>query len=387
MPKNVNQFNPFESKMPTTFESMRGLLHDTEAAKEFEKMGLFKTPELLEKYVIASEFTIQVLDVFLSHVFGTERGSAGNSSGDIRGLWESLGWRKGSSSEDSSAHADEPNKEVEGLRVKVENLERQLSAFQRKLQLHGEISQLTEAFDGRLNELARECERQVSAASDDILQRLSEEVSALKEGERRLHQCISRAEEQAQEADSALRDEIQSALRTLDRTMGMILMDPPNGVIAQLTRECGGNVHIKGAVEVTASSFVSANLAAKNVADFGSDWCFQSRNEPNQWICYDFKGRRVAPVGYSIRTGFGYFPKSWVLEVSDDGSDDSWEVVDRRENNEDLDDRDITRNFLITARPPESFRFIRLRQTGKNHDADDFLLLCSFEVFGAISIE
>ena len=373
---------------------MRGLLHDTEAARElFDRTGLFKTPELLEKYVIASELTIGVLDVFLSHVFGTERGSIGNSSGDLRGLWESLSCfslssRKGSASEDLSASSEEPDKEVEGLRAKVQDLERQLCAFQRKLQLHSETSQVTAALDHRLNEIARECERQVSAASEDVLNRVSEEVSRLKEGERRLSGRISGVEEQAREADRVLRDELQSELRGLDRVVNTIIMNPPNGAIAQLTSECGGNVHMRGAVEVTASSSVSGNLlAAKNVADLGTDSSFMSRNEPNSWICYDFRGRGVAPVGYSIRTSYGYFPRSWVLEVSSDGSDGSWQVVDRHENNGDLKSEYLTRNFSITTRPPGSFRFVRLRQTGKNNEGDDFLALSSLEVFGTLSTQ
>ena len=44
---------------------LRGLLRDSEAAKElFEKVGLFKSPELLEKYVVASEVTVEVLGMF-----------------------------------------------------------------------------------------------------------------------------------------------------------------------------------------------------------------------------------------------------------------------------------------------------------------------------------
>ena len=81
---------------------LRALLRDSEAAKAlFEKVGLFKTPELLEKYLIASEVTVEVLDLFLA----------------------------------------EPKKEVEGLRVKVQDLEQQLCAVQRQLQMQGEVAQ------------------------------------------------------------------------------------------------------------------------------------------------------------------------------------------------------------------------------------------------------
>ena len=107
-----------------------------------------------------------------------------------------------------------------------------------------------------------------------------------------------------------------------------------DGVIAQLTRECGGHVHEKGAVEITASSYRDG-VEAKNAANLWTNSCFSSEDEPNSWICYDFKSRLVTPTSYSIRSHVGAgFPKSWVLEVSNDGH--AWTVIDRRDDNEDL---------------------------------------------------
>ena len=123
--------------------------------------------------------------------------------------------------------------------------------------------------------------------------------------------------------------------------------------------------------------------------DLGLDSCCASKDSTNSWICYEFVGRRVTPTGYSIRSywerpGMAN-PKSWVLEVSNDGSEGSWEVVDRRENNSDLNGRHLTRNFAISPRPSGAFRFVRLRQTGKNHKGNDLVWICAFELFGALS--
>ena len=80
--------------------------------------------------------------------------------------------------------------------------------------------------------------------------------------------------------------------------------------------------------------------------------------------------------------------KSWVIEVSNDGS--SWTEIDRRENNNDLNDEYATANFKISKVPSESFRFFRLRQTGMNHygliDGCDFYVvtLSSLEIFGTL---
>jgi len=50
------------------------------------------------------------------------------------------------------------------------------------------------------------------------------------------------------------------------------------------------DVYNKGAIQVTTSSVSTARPidAPQNVDDFGSIWTFCSRNEPRQWICFDF---------------------------------------------------------------------------------------------------
>ena len=83
----------------------------------------------------------------------------------------------------------------------------------------------------------------------------------------------------------------------------------------------------------------------------------------------------------------GPHPKSWVLQVSNDGNRGSWAVVDSRENNNELDDSFVTRNFALSALPSGSFRFVRLHQTGKNHEGNDRLSFPSLELFGTLSSE
>ena len=156
---------------------------------------------------------------------------------------------------------------------------------------------------------------------------------------------------------------------------------PLNGIIAHLTSKYQGNVHTKGAVKVTAKT---NGGQAKNAVELGTSSDYSSDDLPNQWICYDFKQRRVVLTNYSIRTVDVAYPKSWVLEASKDGSKDSWEVVDSRENNEDLRGSWLTRNFTISSHLHETFRFVRLRQTGKNHAGDDILAISSLELFGAL---
>ena len=89
--------------------------------------------------------------------------------------------------------------------------------------------------------------------------------------------------------------------------------------------------------------------------------------------CYHSE-RRVVPTSYSVWS-YGCGPgcnhlKSWVVEVSNDGS--SWTEIDRRDNN--VNDKYATANFKISRVPSESYRFFRLRQTGENHAGDYFVI-------------
>jgi hypothetical protein len=125
-----------------------------------------------------------------------------------------------------------------------------------------------------------------------------------------------------------------------------------------------------------------------NVADLQNQLSFfQSTNEPNSWICYDFKAMEVTPTHYSILSypsgpNQNYHPKSWCLEVSGDGQ--SWTKVHQCENNLDVNGSNLIGTYSVGCEM--KCRFVRLRQTGKNryHSNDDHLLLCGFGIFGIL---
>ena len=170
-----------------------------------------------------------------------------------------------------------------------------------------------------------------------------------------------------------------------------------DGIIEHLTRECGGNVHDKGIVTVTASSlfeqlqihlapYLTVDNGYRNVVDLVADSCYYSKQEPNSWICYDFKERRVVPTSYSVRT-YGWGPghehlKSWVIDVSNDGI--KWTEIDRKEVNNALNREWAIANFNISRVPSEGFRFFRLKQIGPNHKNTDFLAVGALEIFGTL---
>jgi hypothetical protein len=163
---------------------------------------------------------------------------------------------------------------------------------------------------------------------------------------------------------------------------------PLSGIISHLTTECCGNVHDRDVVHVTASSIYQnssyPNCLLKGATEMTDSNYFASKNEPNSWLCYDFKDSLVRPNHYSIRSGthsgwIGHQLVSWVIETSNDYRE--WTEIDRHENDHSL--LSATGSFSIT-KPCKFSRYIRLRQIGKTSCSGDYLLVTSFEVFGHI---
>jgi hypothetical protein len=185
-----------------------------------------------------------------------------------------------------------------------------------------------------------------------------------------------------------------------------IEIDVPDWMIAHLTRECGGNVHDRHVVDVTCGSFEKeihganphsgaydnkSEWAAKNAADLETDSYFYSAyrygyipHTRNNWICYNFKERRIVPTHYTIRTnrdGPGNpHLKSWLVETSVDG--EVWREVAREEDNKQLNGKYFTGTFAVAD--GGECRFIRLVNIGRNHDRDDCLHICAWEIFGSL---
>ena len=113
---------------------------------------------------------------------------------------------------------------------------------------------------------------------------------------------------------------------------------PLEGVIAHLTRECGGNVCDEGIVNV-----MGTGCDHRQAVEFGDKEYYES-DDTNSWILYDFGDQRVTPTSYAIRSFIDRYLKSWVIEVSNDGY--SWTQIDRRDNN-DLNDSHVTAHFKM----------------------------------------
>jgi hypothetical protein len=160
-----------------------------------------------------------------------------------------------------------------------------------------------------------------------------------------------------------------------------------DGVMAFLKRSHGGNVHDKGVVNVTASSIGWSE--PKNVADIGVQSVFYTTSKTSsEWVQYDFKGMRIRPSHYTLRSVYNwgvnsYHPKNWVIEVSETGRESDWTEIDRQTNNADLNGPDKRKSFTI-LRSVGAVEFIRLRMTGPNHRGSDSLTLSDWELFGEL---
>jgi hypothetical protein len=121
--------------------------------------------------------------------------------------------------------------------------------------------------------------------------------------------------------------------------------------------------------------------AAWTVADLGTQDYLYSTDSPNQWVCYDFRERRIQLSHYSSAAHTNnWFLRSWVVEGSRDKS--NWAVLDVRENDTQADvDHPIT---TFAVQREITSRFVRLRQTGKCSCNTDALVLVGFEVFGLL---
>jgi hypothetical protein len=155
---------------------------------------------------------------------------------------------------------------------------------------------------------------------------------------------------------------------------------PLNGIISKLRRECGGNVYDKGIMTI-ASSGDSCNRCY-NVTDDNYSGSFQTRNVPNSWICLDFHEKRISMNAYTIKsTGSNVHLMTWMIEGSNDSS--KWNPIDEVRNSQELNGNSLVKTFEI-AKSSGFYRWIRIRQTGKNSSGYDRLYLSCIELFGRI---
>ncbi|KAK8878451.1 hypothetical protein M9Y10_005224 [Tritrichomonas musculus] len=155
------------------------------------------------------------------------------------------------------------------------------------------------------------------------------------------------------------------------------------GIFTHISEVLGANP--SSVVEVTSSPF-NSQYPPENVIDNSSNdtQYFESNDEPNSWICFDFKNMRVSLSHYTLKTWF-WGPnfqhlKSWIVEGSDDGRE--WTELDQREDEESLNDALAFRRFKCLMRV--TCRYIRIRSTDVDHSGSNLLILNAVEFYGRL---
>lgn len=161
-----------------------------------------------------------------------------------------------------------------------------------------------------------------------------------------------------------------------------------NGIMHYLTSETGSNIHDNGTIEINSNS-IRSNCHPKNLVDFNKSNNYDSLDEGDAKIVFDFKEKLVQIDSYSIKTNDtgpnGSHLKNWVVEVSNDAK--NWVEIDCHENDPTLNGPNIISNFTVKKSKKEFYRFIQLRQTGNswyqfcNHNRFWFFLI---EFFGKL---
>jgi hypothetical protein len=184
------------------------------------------------------------------------------------------------------------------------------------------------------------------------------------------------------ERETQLKSEIQTLRDGLDRFVRWFPMKHGrtslDGIISYLTKKHGGNVHEKGIVTITSKSVSDdPRFALKNVADLTSDSEFNSKDEPGQWICWDFGEMRVHPTHYTMDA---CYIGSWNVDGSLNGT--NWKQIDDHHGAHDFGRRGVS-SFVVWQ--PMECRFIRLTQIQQNSACNEMLFLAAVEFFGTLS--
>ena len=186
------------------------------------------------------------------------------------------------------------------------------------------------------------------------------------------------------------RSETATGRRECQSRRFLIEIEPKNDEFDGIFNYLQTHGNIKDELDITYSSICDGDpFDLLQYEDKGN--CFQTRNSPNSWICFEFKNHQVIPSDYIIRSFNGencYHPKTWKFEGSTDKQ--NWIPLDSRTNNDKLRGASRVHLFHISSneRKDEGFKYLRLQQTGpnwcNNNDSFHYLLMNSIEFYGKI---
>ena len=165
--------------------------------------------------------------------------------------------------------------------------------------------------------------------------------------------------------------------------------DQFDGIINFLSKE--SNADIKNVLDITCSSIYgdSQSYSPYNVCLFDNkDKYFHTKDEPNSWICFDFKDHRIMLSNYIIKSSLygknSHNPKTWILEGSNDKT--NWETLDEQKECPYFNGPYLVHTFDIQKQIEKYFKYIRMKQTGANwyNNKYHYFTLGSIEFYGSL---
>jgi hypothetical protein len=207
------------------------------------------------------------------------------------------------------------------LTVRVSKLEAQISSLllieeRLKPQLHTHILEASEHHlpsaifrDEQTDAQEQQLENQSSriVRLETAVETLRSEIAAVK---------VQHQVNASQRPSSAPPGE-SSAVPGQPGTFPLKSRSPLDGIIADLTTKCGGNVHQGGIVTLMSFSSSTFRPDLSAIVDLNAASKFESGFKLDPWICWDFHKMRVSLTHYTIRC---HWMKSWVIQGSVDGT-------------------------------------------------------------------
>ncbi|KAK8871446.1 hypothetical protein M9Y10_007175 [Tritrichomonas musculus] len=157
------------------------------------------------------------------------------------------------------------------------------------------------------------------------------------------------------------------------------------GIFSHLTSQG----QIGDLVGITSSSVVNSSACYQpgNVLRYGdTNNYFHSNQMTGNWICFDFKDRRVIPTHYTLKSvNWGVnsnHPRSWVVEGRTEGGE--FETIDEESDCAFLNGVSLVHTFALSRPSSKEFKYIRVRLTGPDWANANYLIFDSFEIYGRL---
>lgn len=156
-----------------------------------------------------------------------------------------------------------------------------------------------------------------------------------------------------------------------------------SGIINYLRTQ--NNNQIENEINITVSSFgdSSERNQPKTVILYeNKNNYYYSKNNPNEWLCIEFKNHQIIPTDYTIRSlpfnSNDIHLKNWILEGSTDNK--TWHTLDEKTNFSELNGNNYVHTFHINN--TNKYRFLRIKETGLNWRNDNYLSFNCIEFYG-----